>query len=90
MYAAEARAITEVAKQPKNAWYKLFERIKEAAEQGKSTLIFDEEKEKVRFREDRKEVKRQLEGLGYNCSYRRVMDENFYLYTYHNQYTISW
>ena len=44
MYAAEARAITEVAKQPKNAWHKLFERIKEEAEQGKSTLIFDEGK----------------------------------------------
>ena len=34
MFAANARALTEIARQPKNAWYVLFKKIKEAAERG--------------------------------------------------------
>ena len=91
MYAVNARAITEIARQPKNAWHRLFERIKEEAENGNSTLIFDEEKELVMFSEHRKEVKNKLEELGYECSYRRVPDNiSFYANTYHNEYTVSW
>lgn len=91
MYAVNARAITDIARSPKNAWHKLFERIKEEAEHGNSTLIFDEQRECVVFSEHRKEVKKKLEELGYECSYRRVADEDyFYMNTYHNEYTVSW
>lgn len=91
MYAANARAITEIARTPKNAWHKLFERIKEEAEHGNSTLVFDEERECATFSEHRKEVKKKLEELGYECSYRRIADrEYFFPNTYHNEYTISW
>ena len=91
MYAVNARAITEIARQPKNAWQKLFERIKEEAENGKSVLVFDENKEGACFSEHRKEVKKKLEELGYECSYRRVQDEPYFFNSlYHNEYTISW
>ena len=91
MYAVNARAITEIARQPKNAWQKLFERIKEEAENGKSVLVFDENKEGACFSEHRKEVKKKLEELGYECSYHRVQDEPYFFNSlYHNEYTISW
>ena len=91
MYAVNARAITEIARQPKNAWHKLFERIKEEAENGKSTLIFDEDNEGVIFSEHRKKVKKKLEELGYECSYRRVKNEEYFFNNqYHNEYTVSW
>lgn len=91
MYAVDARAITEIARQPKGAWQKLFERIKEEAECGKSVLIFDEEKQGVRFSEHRKEIKKKLEELGYECSYRRVPSEPYFFNDlYHNEYTVSW
>lgn len=91
MYALNARAITDIARQPKGAWQKLFERIKEEAECGNSVLIFDEEKEGVCFSEHRKEVKKKLEKLGYECSYRRVSSEHYFFNNlYHNEYTINW
>lgn len=91
MYAIDARAITEIARTPKNAWHKLFERIKEEAEHGNFRLVFDEDKEGVSFSENRKEVKRKLEELGYECSYRRVANEPYFFNSlYHNEYTISW
>ena len=91
MYATDAHAITESARQPKNVWNKLFERIKEEAEHGKFMLVFDEDKEDVSFSEHRKEVKRKLEELGYECAYRRVANEPDFLNSlYHNEYTICW
>lgn len=91
MYAVNARAITEIARQPKNAWQKLFERIKEEAEHGNFMLVFDEDNEGVSFVENRKEIKAKLEELGYKCSYRRIKNENYFFNDlYHNEYTISW
>ena len=91
MHATYARAITEIANARKGAWHKLFQRIKEEAEQGNSKLVFDEERQCVSFTEHRKEVKKKLEELGYECSYRRVADiESFWPNTYHNEYTVSW
>lgn len=91
MYAINARAITEIARQPKDAWKKLFERIKEEAEHGNYTLVFDEVIEGVSFNEHRKEVKKKLEELGYECSYRRVKNEAYFFNDlYHNEYTVGW
>lgn len=74
-----------------SAWNTLFNRIKQEAELGRLILIFDEEKENVRFEEHRKIVKENLEKWGYRVSFRRVVDsDNWYGHTYHNEYTIQW
>ena len=89
--AIDAYKITEIARKPIDAWDKLFDRIRETAEKGYSALIFDEEKEKVRFKEHRKEVKNKLEELGYRVSHARVRDDDdYYGETYHICYTIAW
>ena len=89
--AIDARIITEAAKIPVDAWTKLFELIKETAQLGHSMLVFDEEKENVKFQEHRKEVKKELEELGYVVSYSRVKDsDDWYAETYHNRYVINW
>ena len=89
--AVDAYKITEVARKPIDPWNKLFNRIRETAKKGYSTLSFDEEEEKVRFKEDRVEVKYKLEMLGYSVSYHRVMDKDYYYgQAYHNCYEISW
>ena len=37
------------------------------------------------------EVKKKLEELGYECSYRRVKNEPYFFNSlYHNEYTIKW
>lgn len=89
--ALDARIITETAKVPIGAWAKLFELIKENAQLGYSMLIFDEEKENVKFKEHRKEVKKKLEELGYNVTYSRVKySDNWHGEIYHNRYIINW
>ena len=89
--ALDARLTTEAAKVPIDAWTKLFELIMETAQLGHSMLIFDEEKENVKFKEHRKEVKKELEKLGYSVSYSRVRDsDDWYGETYHNRYAINW
>ena len=91
MYAEDAHAITELARKPINPWDKLFERIKEEAERGHFILVFDEEKERVKFLEHRREVKKELEELGYIVSHCRVKDDDdYYGETYHIRYTINW
>lgn len=91
MYAADAHVITELARKPINPWDKLFNRIKEEAEHGQFILLFDEEAEKVTFKEHRKEVKRKLEELGYIVTYSRQRNsDDWYGITYHNRYVIEW
>lgn len=89
--ALDARIMTEMAKVKMSAWAKLFELVEETAQSGHSKLIFDEEKENVKFEEHRSEVKKELEKLGYNVVYKRVKDINdWYGETYHNRYVINW
>lgn len=89
--AADAYKITEETYKPVDAWDKLFEKIKERAENGFYQLCFDEETEGVRFKEERKEVKRKLEELGYIVTYSRQLDANGYFgQKYHNFYRVSW
>lgn len=91
MYAVNAHAIAEIARIPEDAWFKLFSRIKKEAERGNFMLVFDENEEGVVFSENRKEVKKKLEELGYECSYRRVKNEPYFFNDlYHNEYTIKW
>lgn len=91
MNASIAREITELARKQNEPWNKLFIRIKEKAKQEKNVLEFDEEKEKVKFKEHRTEVKSKLENLGYNVSYSRVRNsDNYYGTIYHNKYVIEW
>jgi hypothetical protein len=93
MYAADAKAIAEKARQPVNPWTKLFDHIKQQAELGHSKAVFNEEEEGVRFAEDRTEVKDKLEHLGYSVGYRREADADSAYYagrSYHNVYTIYW
>lgn len=89
--ASDAHAITEAAKIPIDVWDKLFDLIEERAQLGYSMLIFDEEKENVKFKEDRKAVKKELEELGYKVSYSRVRDSDSWDgQTWHNRYVIYW
>lgn len=89
--ALDARITTEAAKIPVDAWTKLFKLIRKNAKLGLSMLVFDEEKENVRFKEHRKEVKKNLEELGYKVSYSRVKDnDDWYGNDYHNCYIINW
>ena len=89
--AVDAYKITEIARKPIDAWDKLFDCIKRTAEKGYSVLVFDEEKENVRFKEHRKEVKKRLEELGYRVSHARVRDDDYYYgEAYHICYTIAW
>jgi hypothetical protein len=91
LYASDARSITKLAKEPVNPWCKLFERIKENAEQGQSSLSFDEAREGVFFTESRQAVKTRLEELGYTVSYSKVKNECYYYGDkVHNRYLISW
>ena len=91
MYAEDAHAITELARKPINPWDKLFNRIKEEAEHGQFMLLFDEEVEGVKFKEHRKDVKKELELLGYSVSYSRQRDsDDYYGEIYHNRYVIEW
>lgn len=91
MYAVDAHAITELARKPIDPWNKLFNRIKEEAEHGQFMLLFDEEAEGVKFKEHRKDVKKELELLGYSVSYSRQRDgDDYYGETYHNRYVIEW
>lgn len=91
MYAEDAHAITELARKPISPWNKLFNRIKEEAEHGQFMLLFDEEAEEVRFNEHRKDVKRELELLGYSVTYSRQKDsDDWYGEAYHNRYVIKW
>lgn len=89
--AKEAHLLAET-RRLENAWDKLFERIEKEANNGNFTLIFDEEIENVFFEEHRKEVKKKLEDLGYEVSYSRMKDQDFYYggYCFHNKYAISW
>ena len=81
----------ELARMPVNPWDILFDLIIKMADNGNFRLVFDEENEKVRFKEDRKEVKKILEELGYSVSYRRVRDDDDWCgIAYHNCYTIEW
>ena len=89
--ASGAYRLTEIARRPIDAWYKLFDCIKKTAEKGYTTLVFDEEKENVRFKEHRKEVKKRLEELGYRVYYAKVRDnDDYYGESYHICYTIVW
>lgn len=89
--AETAHAQAEWARKAVDAWDKLYERIVEESKAGHFRLVFDEEDEKVRFKEDRKEVKKILEELGYYVSYRRVRDDDDWCgIAYHNCYTIEW
>ena len=91
MYARDAHVLTELARKPIKPWDKLFNRIKEEAEHGQFMLIFDEEAEKVTFKEHRKEVKSKLEELGYSVTYSRQRDSDDWCgVTYHNRYVIEW
>ena len=92
MFAANARALTEIARQPKNAWHALFKKIKEAAEKGEDRVIFNEEQELTFFSEDRKLVKQKLEEMGYEVSYarKRTNPEVMLWNTYCNEYTVKW
>ena len=88
--ALEARALAEYKKR-NNVWDKVLERIEEEAKRGRFILIFDEEKENVRFEEHRKTVKEKIEKWGYRVSYRRVRDSDDWCgHTFHNEYTIEW
>lgn len=88
--AKEAYHVAKV-KNSQTTWDKLFARIEENANNGKFSLIFDEEIEKAHFSEHRKEVQKKLEDLGYNVYYERVKDRDYYNgYNYHNQYKIIW
>lgn len=81
----------ELARKPVNPWDTLFDLIIKMADDGQFRLVFDEENEKVRFKEDRKEVKKILEELGYSVSYHRVRDrDDWYGEAYHNCYVIEW
>lgn len=91
MKAEKAHERAEWARKPVNVWDKVFDRIGEEADNGRFMLVFDEEKENVRFKEHRKEVKQKLEELGYSVSYRRVRDDDDWCgVAYHNCYTIEW
>lgn len=92
MFAANARALTEIARQPKNAWSVLFKKIKEAAEKGEDKVIFNEERELTFFSENRKVVKQKLEEMGYEVSYTRkpTNPEVMLWNTYYNEYTVKW
>ena len=92
MFAANARALTEIARQPKNAWSVLFKKIKEAAEKGEDRVIFNEEQELTFFSEDRKVVKQKLEEMGYEVSYarKRTNPEVMPWNTYYNEYIVKW
>lgn len=93
LYAADAVARTEKAKQPVGAWVKLFDRIAQQADLGNSRVVFNEETEGVRFTEERKAVKERLELLGYTVEYHRESDADSAYYgggCYHNVYIINW
>ena len=86
---AHVRAVMN--RKPDNAWEKLNDLIIKKAGDGQFMLVFDEEKENARFKEDRKEVKKELEKLGYSVSYSRVRDsDDWHGETYHNCYVIEW
>lgn len=89
--ANEAKRLTEIANRPVDAWEKLFEKIKKKAEEGCSSVIFDEEIEKAWFKETRKEVKKTLEDMGYAVEYRRILNsDSDWDNDYHNEYCVSW
>ena len=89
--AAQARAITEKVKKPKDPWNTLFNKIKECSKKGGSVCTFDEEVQGVYFLEHRKKVKETLELLGYTVTYSRVMNSDTYNgIDYHNVYVIRW
>lgn len=91
MKAMDAHIAAVVANTPIDPWTKLFNRIKEEATKGNFMLLFDEETEKVKFKEHRKEVKNKLEALGYSVTYSRHKDTDDYNGdTYHNRYVIEW
>lgn len=80
---------------PIDAWDKLFIAIEESAKCGFNEIIFNEEKQSIKFKEHRKKVKNRLEELGYNVSYHREEDNSCLrewhdIVTYHNVYEISW
>ena len=93
-YASEARYISDKANKPVDPWDKLFKLIKEQAGHGRTNIIVDEEDDDVHFTEHRKEVKNELELLGFKVEYSRVMDRDSFYYgsgdKYHNRYMISW
>lgn len=88
--AATFRKLAEAHNQ-RDAWDKLFDRIQEAAEQGKFRIIFDEEDEHAYFEEHRVKVAGKLRELGFKVEYQRSLNANSYhTWSYHNQYTIMW
>lgn len=89
--ANEAKQLTEIANRPADAWEKLFEKIKKKAEEGCSSVIFDEEIEKAWFKENRKGVKKKLEDMGYSVDYRRILNsDSDWGNDYHNEYCVGW
>lgn len=89
--ANEAKRLTEIANRPADAWDKLFEKIKKKAEEGYSSVIFDEEIEQAWFKEHRKEVKKKLEEMGYRVDYRRMINsDSDWGNDYHNEYCVGW
>ena len=91
IHAGTAHNMTEFYRRPISAWEILNELILKRVKDGQFMLVFDEEKENARFKEDRKEVKEELEKLGYSVSYKRVKDsDDWHGETYHNCYVIEW
>lgn len=91
IHAETAHKMTEFHRKPLDAWEILNELIIKRVKDGQFILVFDEERENARFKEDRKEVKEELEKLGYSVSYKRVRDnDDWHGKTYHNCYVIEW
>lgn len=89
--AETAHRMAEFNRRPFEAWEVLSNLILKRVKDGQFMLVFDEEKENARFKEDRKEVKKELEKLGYSVSYSRVRDsDDWHGETYHNCYVIEW
>lgn len=89
--AAEAKAITEKAKQPKNPWDVLFTLIEETAQDGHSVCQFDEEHEGAYFEESREDVAEKLNELGYRVEHRRALNNFSYKDgCFHNLFIIRW
>lgn len=77
----------KIREEKRNAWIQLFKMIDENSDRG--TVIYDEQEHHAYFKEDRKRVKQELEKLGYNVEYSRVLNDGRF-YEYHNRYKVSW
>lgn len=76
--ARDAMAITALATKSLDPWERLFQRIEEAASQGKRKVVFDYIEEGVVFTEPLKIIQIKLKELGYTIMMDKAIDKLTY------------